>query len=225
MDPQVSNSFIPKKPLTGERTRGNAFGFIVLIAVLVFIASGAAAGGVFVYGRVLQSSLESKKSSLNKSQEAYDPGVIEDLVRLDTRMIQGRSLLEKHISPSSIFTFLSENTLEDVQFTEFEYSITDGGAAAITMKGDAKDFSTVALQSDRFGSSKMLREIVFSDIAIGAEGGVSFSVSATIDLPNLLYSKHLNQTVFVPPAADSVAPASVPAVTATSTSSTTKPSI
>jgi len=199
MDPQVSNSFIPKKPLTGERTRGSAFGFIILVAILVFIASGAAAGGVFLYGRILQGSLESKKTSLNKSQEAYDPGVIEDLVRLDSRMIQARSLLDKHIAPSSIFTFLSENTLEDVRFLDFQYALAEGGAVTIELKGEAKDFSTVALQSDRLGSSKMLREIVFSDIAIGAEGGVGFSVSATIDLPDIIYSKHLNQTVSVPP--------------------------
>lgn len=198
MDPQVSTSFIPKKPLTGERARGGMAGFLVLITLLIFIASGVAAGGVFVYGGWLQRSLESKKSSLNASQEAYDPGVIEELVRFDARINQARTLLEKHVAPSSIFTFLSENTLEEVRFASFDYGLNESSTATIEMKGEAKDFSTVALQSDRFGSSKMLREVVFSDIAIGGEGGVNFTVTATIDMPHLLYSKHLDATSPVP---------------------------
>lgn len=198
MDPQISTSFIPKKPLTGERPRGNAFGFIMLIAILVFVASGVAAGAVFVYGQVvLKASLESKKADLTKSQQAYEPGVIEELVRLDTRINQARSLLSKHIAPSSIFLFLSEQTLEDVQFTSFDYKLNEDGYAEIRMNGSAADFSTVALQSDTFGSNKMLRDVVFSDIAIG-EKGVNFAVEVKIDQPDLLYSKHLNQVLTVP---------------------------
>ncbi len=223
MDPQVSTSFIPKKPLTGERPRASGFGFIVLIAILLFIASGAAAGGVFVYGKVLEGQLTSKKNQLEQAQSAYDPGVIEDLVRLDARMNQGRGLLSKHIAPSSIFMLLAEQTLEDVQFTSFSYTINEAGGAEIEMKGRAKDFSTVALQSDQFGSNKMLREIVFSGIAIGDTGGVSFNVSAVIDNPNLLYSKHLNQSIFVPPA--TTTQSAVNTTSASSTSASTTPGI
>jgi hypothetical protein len=198
MDPQISTSFIPKKPLTGERPKGNAFGFVILIAILVFIASGAAAGGVFLYGQLLNGSLESKKQDLTKSQQAYDPGVIEELIRLDARINQAKTLLSKHVAPSSIFTLLAEQTLEDVQFTDFSYELKEEGYAEITMAGKARDFSTVALQSDQFGSNKTLRDVVFSGIAIEATGGVTFTVKAKIDLPNLLYSKHMNQVVSLP---------------------------
>jgi hypothetical protein len=222
MDPQVSTSFIPKKALTGERpTRGSAFGFIVLVAILVFVASGAAAGGTFLYGQVLQGSLESKKKSLETSQQAYDPGVIEELVRLDGRINQGKSLLGKHVAPSSVFLLLSEQTLEDVQFTSFEYSLAEEGYAEISMAGKSRDFSTVALQSDQFGANKTLRDVVFSGIAIGTEEGVTFSVDAKIDLPNLLYSKHLNQVLTLPSvsttteAAEDGASTSTPAETGT----------
>ena len=198
MDPSVSSSFIPKKPLTGERGHAGAYGFILLISILVFIASGVAAGGAFVYGRILEGSLESKKKSLEAAKGAYDPGVIEDLIRLDARINQGRALLGTHVAPSSIFALLSEQTLEDVRFGSFEYTIKEDASAFVSLKGEAKDFSTVALQSDQFGGSKMLRDVIFSDITIGPEGGVGFSVSATIEPANLLYSKYLGSSTVLP---------------------------
>lgn len=193
MDPQVSTSFIPKKPLTGgERVRGSALGFIVLIAILIFIASGVAAGGVFFYGKILEGSLVSKKQSLEKAQNAYDPGVIEDLLRLEARINQSRVLLGKHVAPTSIFQFLSEQTLENVTFNDFSYILNEQGVASIALSGHAKDFSTVALQSDRFGGSKMLRDVVFSGISIVEKGGVNFEVKANIDSTDFLYSKSLS---------------------------------
>lgn len=173
-------------------------GLIVLLAIFVFVGSLIAAGGTFLYGRFLERSLESKKQSLETARGAYDPGVIEDLIRLDTRIIEARVLLTKHVAPSAIFAFLSEQTLTDVQFSSFDYVLKEDGSASVQLKGHAGDFPTVALQSDQFGASRMLKDVVFSDIAI-QELGVSFSVSATIEPANLLYSKYLGVAVTLPP--------------------------
>lgn len=226
MDPGISPSFIPKKPLVGER-RGGVYGFLVLIAILLFVASGVAAGGVFVYGRVLSGTLETKKEQLETSQKAYDPEVIEELVRLDARINEGRVLLEKHIAPSVIFSFLEENTLADVQFVSFSYVRGESNTVKIEMDGVAKDFSTVALQSDRFGASKLFREIVFSNIAIGVGGGVTFTVSAVVSTSDILFSKQLSQTVPAP--VESIEPDEATNATSTSGSefeeSTTTPAL
>jgi hypothetical protein len=100
------------------------------------------------------------------------------------------------VAPSAIFFFLSSNTLERVRFTSFDYTVGESGGASIQLDGVTDDFATIALQSDQFGASKVLRNIIFSDIAVEPEGGVTFALSATVDPTLLLYSNNLTQEPF-----------------------------
>lgn len=194
MDPQVPASFIPKKPLTADgRPRGGGGGLLFILALLIFVVSLLAGGVSFLYEQYLKNSINAKSESLKRAEAAYDPGVIQDLIRLDGRISESRSLMERHIAPTALFTFLSGATLENVQFTSFDFSLQTDGSANITLDGVAGSFSSVALQSDNFGASRVLRNVVFSDIAVGEEGDVSFTVTATVDPALLLYSKTLTQ--------------------------------
>lgn len=200
MDPQVSSSFIPKKPLVVERrSAGGVGGLLVFITILVFIASGVAAGAVFAYDQYLNSSLASKGESLKRAEGAYDPGVIQNLIRLDTRITESGKILNKHISPSAIFAFLSNETLERVQLTSFDYTRASDGTVSINLDGQADSFSTLALQSDQFGSNTMLKDVIFSNIDIEPKTGkVNFSVKAGVDSGALLYSKSLTPSAAAP---------------------------
>jgi hypothetical protein len=201
MDPQVSTSFIPKKPLT-EGRRGSSSGLIFLLALLIFIGSVVAAGAAFLYGTYLSNALTAKARSLETAQGAFESaGAIETLIRLDSRIKEAKSLLTGHVAPSAIFYFLSAQTLERVSFTGFDFGLKEDGSATIELKGITDGFPTIALQSDQLGSSKVLRNIIFSDIVVEEGGSVSFSLSATVDPALLLYSKNLTQgpAVILPP--------------------------
>lgn len=194
MDPQVGASFIPKKPLVGSgpRPHGGGFGLLLLVALLLFIASGVAAGAAFLYQKLLHGSIASKSHSLELAQSAYEPGAINDLTRLDSRINEARRVLQKHISPSAIFSYLSTQTLEKVRFTSFDYSAKDDGSSTMTLRGEADSFATIALQSDQLGASKVLKNIIFSGISVDPiSGKVTFSVAADIEPSLLLYSKSI----------------------------------
>lgn len=196
MDPQVQASFIPKRSLDVSSSReGSPFGLLFLIALLIFIASIVAAGGSFLYTQYLNSALDSKSKSLALAEGAYDPGTIQDLVRIDTRLTQSKTLLAGHAAVSGIFAFLSTQTLENVSFSTFDYTLDAGGTAQITMQGTADSFATVALQSDQFGGNKLLKNVVFSAITIDATGKVAFLVSADLDPSVLSYSNSLGAAV------------------------------
>ena len=208
MDPQVSTSFIPKKPLV-ENRRGGAFGLIFLLSLLVFIGSIAAAGAVFFYGTYLGGSIDAKATQLQTAQGAFEAaGAIDTLVRLDSRINEAKGLLIKHVSPSAIFFFLSAQTLERVRFTTLDYDLNEDGTANILLSGETDDFATIALQSDQLGASKVLRNIIFSDIAV-VEEGVTFSVSATVESSLINYGKNLTQSpaLFTPTAGREEPPA------------------
>jgi hypothetical protein len=189
MDPQVSASFIPKKPLAEARGGGGGavFGLFFLIAILIFVASVVAAVAAFGYTRVLSSTLDKRHEQLDQYKLAYDLGSIQKLVKFDSRINEAKKLLQTHLAPSAIFGFLSQQTYTKVQLTSFDYTF-GGGKAQIRLAGIADSFETVALQSDKLGANQALKDVIFSDIAIQDKGKVSFTVSATLD-PNMVLYK------------------------------------
>ena len=213
MDPQTQSSFIPKKPLTGTGGRTNSFAFVglfFLLAVLVFIASLVSAGAVFAYEGYLSGSIASKSDSLNKAQAAFDPGAIQELVRMDSRLTNANALLEKHIAPSALFAFLSTQTLERVSFSSFSYALGDDGSVTIALAGEADSFSTLALQSDQFNTNKLFKDAIFSGISVGGTGQVAFNVQAKVDPSLINYTNSLTNTPPTP--TPTPTPAPVPAI-------------
>src|SRR5689334_4110082 len=136
MDPVGQGSFIPKQSLTAATRRGG-MGLLLLLALLVFLMSIVAAGGAFAYKQILTGVIAGKDESLRKDEGAFNPGTIQDLVRTDNRLTQAQLLLHKHVAPSAIFDFLSTITLERVQFTGFDMSLTEDGGASISLSGVA----------------------------------------------------------------------------------------
>ncbi|HUD02715.1 MAG TPA: hypothetical protein VMR46_01670 [Candidatus Paceibacterota bacterium] len=220
MDPQVQSSFIPKKSLDISATRSeSSFGLLFLIALLVFITSLVAAGGSFAYTQYLNSAIASKSQSLALAEGAFDPGTIQDLVRLDSRLNQSKTLLASHVAVSGVFAFLSQQTLANVSFGNFEYDLNPDGTAKITMTGTADSFSTVALQSDQFGGNKLLKDVVFSGITVNTDGSVGFTVTANVDPSVLSYDSSLSTTgttsTSMPSASPMMSASSTPATGAT----------
>ena len=195
MDSSAPTSFIPKKPLTplarnASAMTGNLF---VLIGAFLLVVSLLAAGAAFGYQSYLNTSIKQQSDSLQKAQAAFDPSTIQDLSRLDVRINNAESLLQKHVAASAIFGYLATQTLQNVQFTQFTYTLAEDGSADIELVGTAADFATLALQSDQLNASKTLKDVVFSGIAV-SNGKVSFDVKATIDPSLINYAKDLNVT-------------------------------
>lgn len=188
-------SFIPKKPLDSSTTyhESGSFGFLFFISLFIFIASVVAAGGVFGYQTFLEGSISSKQASLQKEEAAFDPEQINQLIRLDSRINNTKTLLSSHVAPSAIFAFLSQQTLQNVQLTSFEYSLNGDGTAAVTLSGVADTFATVALQSDQFNAAnQVLKNVVFSGVDNSGARTVKFSVVANVAPSLINYAKNLS---------------------------------
>lgn len=194
MDPAGQGSFIPKASLTAA-SRGGGVGIFFLLALLIFALSLISAGAVLGYQRFLNNTITDKDESLRKAEGAFDAGTIQDLLRLDNRLTQARGLLQKHVAPSAILYFLSTITLERVQLNSFDMTLNKDGGASLGITGVADSYSSVALQSDQFGSTKVLKDVIVSGVSVNDTGKVSFSVHATVDPSLILYSNNLHSQV------------------------------
>lgn len=186
MDNNFKTSFIPKKPVvTDERPTNPGVSIFTLISVLLLVISLGFAFLAFFYQKSSAQKLVDDKIALAKSKEAFVPGTIEELIRLDSRIEVGKELLNKHTIMSPIFSMLEKKTINTIQFRRFSVSYGEGGAFLIDLSGVAPKFDQIAQQSDEFSKSDDLRDIVFSNLSVGVDGRVSFSVKARV-LPSIL---------------------------------------
>jgi len=186
-------SFIPQKNLSAERPKGPArVGLFMLVATIIFVISILLAGGVFAYKKVLENSLKNKEASLERAKEAFDPRLIEELVRIDKRIIATEDLIDSHIVISPIFDLLENLTLKNVRFEEMVLRIEQSGKASLKLNGQATSYASIVLQSEAFGKSRFLREQIFSNFDLNQQGNVSFNFSADIDRELINYRSSLN---------------------------------
>lgn len=187
MAPKVPKSFVPKQPVASVRRprASNRSSSILSVAGLVIFVAAIALGGLaFGYEFLLKQEKEGKNQELSILKESVDRGVVEELARLSSRLSSAEELLDNHLAPTALFSLLEQDTIQGVQFTDFQMQLTEDGDTELQLNGIAADFNTLAYQSQRLSQSPHLRNQIFGDITVeetdtGADF-VSFGFTATI---------------------------------------------
>lgn len=199
MDNTNSNfqtSFIPKKPLAEERvTAPRHTSIFSFLATLVFFGSLASAGAIYFYQANLVKTNISKKAQLGAASDSFQESLIKTLKRLDRRITDTKILLNGHVMVSPIFAALETDTLKSIQFTKFSYTTPVDPASPITvhMSGRARDYASIALQSDQLAKNVNIHNSIFSNLALDQQtGNVSFDLVFTVDSDLVRFTNHLD---------------------------------
>jgi hypothetical protein len=207
MEAQPKTSFIPKKPIENfgtpfpvqaNRAKGRTLFYI--ISILIFLLTLALLAGVILYKFSLQKRIDSQNEKI--SNVKIDEALVRQTERLNFRIINATSLLNNHLSPSAMFTLLEEYTLQSVSFSGFTFTDQKDGSIKISGSGIAgrpnltasKNFESIILQSDSFSKSKVMKNILFSNLQPNSsDNTISFSFSATLDPSEVLYRNKLSE--------------------------------
>jgi hypothetical protein len=225
MDPKLQSTFIPKGAAphsigTGiyvNRKESIGPSILGLLSLILFVLAVVAAGGVFGYKLWLSSQIESMGNDLKTARANINPDLIKQITDLNTRINSTKKILLGHTVISPIFSFLETSTVNAVAFTEFHYSNAGNGMINLNLKGLAKGYDVVALQSNVFSQSPFIKNPVFSDLKLNDKGQVAFTFNAVLD-PNLVSFQKVVQS-----SGSTASSTPVKAVTATTTATTTKP--
>lgn len=196
MEPKFQTSFIPKKSLSSAGTIKRAakrVDILFLVSMIAFLAAIALSGGVFIYGKFVDSNITKKTALLEEAKASFNPELISELSRLSRKMTAAEELLANHVSAASIFRAVSETTLKSIQFEDFTYEY-EADKVTVSMRGKANGFGSIALQSDLFGKNKIIRKPVFSNLNLDNAGKVNFLFTAEIDPASILYKNTLTTT-------------------------------
>tara|TARA_B100000745_G_scaffold204527_1_gene135065 strand:- start:261 stop:977 length:717 start_codon:yes stop_codon:yes gene_type:complete len=199
MESNIKASFIPDKMPSAhsggsapKAPSGSAVDILMLVAVVILAVSLALSAAVFLYDSFLNANVQRKGEQLQRAQQAFEPALVEELVRLDLRLQAANDVLSRHLAPSEMFNLLEELTLQSVSYSSLDYSINEDETIAIRMKGKADSVNAVALQASVFGQNNAIVSPIFSDIDLVSDG-VAFSVSATVNPAALRYTTVFSQ--------------------------------
>ncbi|MEK7464071.1 MAG: hypothetical protein AAB610_03060 [Patescibacteria group bacterium] len=203
METKFQTSFIPKKPLVSDQkmssNRSAGTSIFMFVAIILFVASIAGAVFSVLWKNVLNKSQENYKVQLAESEKRFNLSLIEELKKANTKIDLSKQLLKGHLAVSELFSIISRLTIEGIRFTSFEFvaPAKDSEGIKISMRGVGNSFSAIAFQSDVFGQSqkygtnKILKNPVLSDLALDANGNVGFTFSTIINPGDVLYEKIL----------------------------------
>ncbi|MES2225679.1 MAG: hypothetical protein V4480_02620 [Patescibacteria group bacterium] len=183
LSPGIPTSFVPKQPVQPSAGRafrgGNNLFFLASLGVLGIVALMCA--GVFIYQRYLAGTLAAKEQQLTAAQSHVDQNTIEDFVRLRDRLSSGKDLLTNHVMLSQFFDTLETLTLANVRFNDMKLIVAGDHTAQIEVDGTAKNFNTLAAQSNAFATEKRIKRAIFSGITLTEAKLVKFKLTADID--------------------------------------------
>lgn len=188
------SSFIPKDEAAPARSRRRTrhVDAVKAIAITIFVVSLLLSVGVFFYHRYVLADIEQKQQQLAQARDAFDTELIEELARLDRRLDTAGELLDRHIVLTPLFSELGRTTLRSVRFTDFSFS-DSGGRLNVELSGVALDYAGLALQSDMFGQSDMIKNPIFSGFEVDESGDIGFNVTFSVDEEMLRYVNNIQQ--------------------------------
>lgn len=194
---QQNASFIPKNPLVSNTPSGykkRTISIVTLISIIVFIFSVALGAGAFVYEKYLKSTLIQKQADLEKARASFDPILIQEIRRLDKRIEHSKEILSRHAAFSAFFETLELSTLQNIQFKSFNLSAVSGDESVkIDLKGVARNYASVALQSDSFNKTVGIKNPVFLDLNLDQSGRVTFSITSFLDSGAFKYINFISE--------------------------------
>ncbi|MEK7179008.1 MAG: hypothetical protein AAB727_02005 [Patescibacteria group bacterium] len=189
---EFRTSFIPKKPIGAapqEEKRG--INLVLFVSLVIFLGTLLVLISLFAYQVYLKQQETALADSVKRAKEAVEPALVESLERIDSRVASAEGILTNHLIVSPVLRLLQMQTLQSVAFENFNYTVEPDGSIVLRLTGEARNYSSVALQSVIFGENTFIKNALFSNFQLSTRGNVVFNFTANIDKRLVLYSSAL----------------------------------
>lgn len=182
LSPGIPTSFVPKQQVQAPKRRMGGGTNLFLIGSLVILGIAIlAAGAAFAYDRYLTYVDNAKSAELAKAQADVNQDTVQEFVRLRNRFSAGKDLLNSHVILSQFFTVLESATLQNVRYSSLRLQIAGDRSATLDITGIAKNFNTLAVQSNAMAADPRFKRAIFSGITLNKDNTVNFHMTADID--------------------------------------------
>ncbi len=180
---ELSPSFIPKEANAfRSRIAVQSGAWLFQLALVAFIASLVAAGGLLFYQRSLAAAYVDWQEQVRGQEEDLRPELLAQVSDLSSGISVARELLSSHVFASNAFILLQSVTHPFVGFSSMSLS---RDAKKIELSGVASSYRSVAEQVGLFETHPQVEKVDFGGLSVGERGFVNFRL-AVIFKPSLL---------------------------------------
>lgn len=175
--------FLLKKESSLDRfdlERGGSLFFYISLGI--FVAVLVSLGGLIVLNR---GNLNARDGLVHQNQlkeESLRPELLQQVVVLDTRLKNVRTLLGSHPFVSNVFSVLEHATHPQVRFLNFNFT---GDSRKVDMSGEAASYRALSRQIGILERDPQVESVEFGGLSANQEKFVSFRISV-IFKPTLL---------------------------------------
>lgn len=204
MEPGIPTSFIPKRPIESSTesssSKGKSVGILSLLTGVVVIGTVLAFVAVYLYEQQLAAQKKNLEESIATARDGIGTDFVADMKRLDSRINGVEQLIKSHIVVTPLFKDLEAHTLRSVQYKDFAYSFTadektKASQVKVDLSGTARSYAAIALQSDAFSESTLIKNPVFSNLTLEDKTkAINFKLSFTVDSSALSYQTFIDST-------------------------------
>ena len=194
---QFETSFIPQQPLLkveGVARRKEAVNFSAIFSVIIFLAAGVIAGGLYFYRAQVNARIYDVQKSLEEAEKFFSIEEINKYKHADTRLRAAKTLVHRHVINSVILDFLEKNTAVNVGLTSFG-ATKDADGYRIALAGQAPSYSAVYFQVEKWRAMQpTVQNVLMGSLGLSEETGiVTFAVTLEIDPKYLELSSVLDR--------------------------------
>ena len=164
---------------TDKQFNYSKFGIIGGAVLLILLL--LAWGGLLLYQKSLNKKIEDLKKQEASVFSSQDKAAAEKIADLEKRANIAQDFLKSHVYSSGVLDSIASVTLPKVKWDSYGLNVKD---KAVTLKGQAADYSTLAKQLFALDQTNYFN-VAVSNVALNKEGTVGFSVNFNFD-PKIL---------------------------------------
>ena len=192
-------TFIPKtsgqdvSSVIGTPTR-KEFGLskiLTLISLLIFILTSVFSGYLWIKRVNIVNNIAKVEDSLRKVKESLEDGKLNEVTKLNNRLLAATTLYSEHLSPVQIFPILENHTLKKASLDSFLYEKLEDGRIHIFANGSAENYKAIVRLTDAYEESENMTGIIVTNLKETIGGAVTFSLEAFIE-PEVVKYKNID---------------------------------
>lgn len=192
MEPKFQSSFIPKNPVVAAGassvTPVRTTNLFSVIAGIVFVITVLASGGLYFYKGIVTKQIADDDASLTATRASFQPDKIQQLIDANSRILSTKTLLENHVVLSDLLSLLSQLAVKNIRFGTLTYAIK-ANTPTLSIDLNSVGYNALAAQESILAQNSSLKNISFSNVALGDNGAVQINFFADLD-PSILSYKN-----------------------------------
>src|SRR3989344_304017 len=187
MAPNFQSSFIPKGPVTEEVFKKKKAGLVGVLVFSLFMFSIIISVAMYVYKGIVKSDIQNLELQLADAEKNIDKKTIGEISLFSKKLSVAKAVVLKHQVVSGFLELLASSTVSTVRFISFSYSNLTEGGLTVKLRGEATDYSSIALQEDVFSKNEYFKSLVFSNLTLAEGGLISFDLNISVDQKVAIY--------------------------------------